>query len=114
MLFIDDIQKVFWIEGDTFSDFDFVNAQAFSYDLCDFYLRVGHKSILNALNLISFNTRRLQGLGNFPHQSLVDIDSPGGGLKIFEQFAVNLNSERLFLSHRQRLDQPQIQRKFLT
>ena len=45
--------KVFWIEGDTFTDFDFVNAQAISSDLCDCYLRVGHKSIFRASNLIS-------------------------------------------------------------
>ena len=57
--------------------------------------------------------RGLQGCGDFPHQRLVDIDSPGGGLEIFEQFAINLNSERFILSHRQRLDQLQIQGKFL-
>ena len=113
MLFTDDILKVFWIEGDTFSDFNFINAQAISFDLCDCYLRVGHKSIFIAFNLI-FIARVLQGCGDFAHQWLVDIDSPGGGLEIFEQFAINLNSERFILSHRQRLDQLQIQGKFLT
>ena len=75
---------------------------------------MGHKSILRASNLISFTPRGLQGCGDFPHQWLVDIDSPGGGLEIFEQFAVDLNSEQFILSHRQRLDQLQIQGKFLT
>ena len=65
------------------------------------------------LLLISLATRGLQGCGDFTHQWLVDIDSPGGGLEIFEQFAINLNSERFILSHRQRLDQLQIQGKFL-
>ena len=74
---------------------------------------MGHKSIFRASNLISFATRGLQGCGDFPHQRLVEIDSPGGGLEIFEQFAVYLNSERFILSHRQRLDQLQIQGKFL-
>ncbi len=74
---------------------------------------MGHKSILIALNLI-ITPRGLQGCGDFPHYWLVDIDSPGGGLEIFEQFAINLNSEQFILSHRQRLDQLQIQRKFLT
>ena len=30
LLFTDDILKVFWIEGDTFSDFEFFNAQTIS------------------------------------------------------------------------------------
>ena len=113
MLFAAGILKVFWIEGDTFSDFNFVNAQAISSTLCDCYLRVLYKSILIALNLI-ITARGLQGCRDFSHQWLVDIDSPGGGLEIFEQFAINLNSERFILSHRQRLDQLQIQGKFLT
>jgi hypothetical protein len=75
---------------------------------------VGHKSIFRASNLLNPVTKRLQGRGNFSHQRLVDIDSSGGGLEIFEQFAINLNSEQFILSHRQRLDQLQIQRKFLT
>ena len=74
---------------------------------------MGHKSIIRASNLLNFATKRLEGCGKFPHQGLVDIDSSGGGLEIFEQFAVNLNSERFILSHRQRLDQLQIQGKFL-
>ena len=101
MLFAVDILKVFWIEGDTFSDFDFdIAQQDISSNLCDSYLRVWHKSILIALNLI-ITSRGLQGCGDFPHQWLVDIDSPGGGLEIFEQFAINLNSEQFILSHRQ-------------
>ena len=97
LLFTVDSQKVFWIEGNTFSDFDFFNAQAISSDLCDFYLHVGHKSIFHASNLLNPATKRLQGRGNFPHQRLVDIDSSGGGLEIFEQFAINLNSEQFIL-----------------
>jgi hypothetical protein len=113
VLFAAGILKVFWIEGDTFSDFDFdIAQQDISSNLCDCYLRVWHKSILIALNLI-ITARGLQGCRDFSHQWLVDIDSPGGGLEIFVQFAVNLNSELLILSHWQRLDKLQIQGEFL-